>query len=72
MTFNELNEKVERGEIKYMGTAWARGYVSRKVDENGDIGYIERYNGRYGKGYKRHIPAWNSTRYHMVVYYIEQ
>lgn len=47
-------------------TAMYRGYVSVKSK-----GELEKYNGRYGKGYKilKHNP--NSTSYCLCVYAIE-
>lgn len=48
-------------------TAYAKGYISRKGTQN----YTEQYNGKYGKGEKRHYPCGESTRYHLVEYWIE-
>lgn len=48
-------------------SAYFRGYVSRV----GDYG-VEKYNGRFGKGYKVYVPNWNSTTYSFVRYYIEK
>lgn len=41
-----------------------RGYVRIGMD------YLERYEGKYGKGIKVHYNNPNSTRYNMVRYYI--
>lgn len=48
-------------------TAWHRGYVSRRLE-----GYAERYEGRFGKGYRVFYPSWSSTTYCRVAYYIEE
>ena len=48
-------------------TARARRYVSRKVD-----GIAEIYNGKFGAGYKVYTPAWDSSRYCYVTYYINK
>ena len=62
-------ESTMTGEIavifKYHHTSWARGYVSRKSD-----GYAEPYKGRLGIGFIHHAPAWSSTVYHYVFYYL--
>jgi hypothetical protein len=46
-------------------TSRARRYVSRKCD-----GIVETYNGKFGSGYKVYTPAWDSTTYCYVTYYI--
>ncbi len=51
---------------KIAACSWCRGYVSRKI-----AGEIEKYNGRYGTGYKIHTPTTSTTRYHLVTYYIK-
>lgn len=48
-------------------TSRARGYESRKKPE----GRIEEYNGKFGKGYKLYKPAWDSTKYCYVTYYVK-
>ena len=53
--------------LYYDHTAWARGYTSRKSD-----GWVEEYDGAFGKGYKVHRPSWKSTYYHEVDYYISR
>lgn len=47
-------------------TSWCRGYITRTHPE----GYIETYEGRFGRGYKWFKPSWQSTQYHHVTYYI--
>lgn len=61
MTFGEIKEN-----YNYHHTSYARGYHT--VKEN----TIEPYVGRFGKGYKVHYHANNTTQYHMVSYYIEK
>ena len=46
-------------------TARVRRYVSRKID-----GIAEPYKGKFGTGYKVYEPAWDSTRYCYVTYYV--
>ena len=46
-------------------TSWHRGYISRRSE-----GYVETYEGRFGRGYTWHQPSWKSTQYHRVTYYI--
>ncbi len=65
MNTQELNQKVENGEIKLHHTSLTRGYVSRKTD-----GHVYEYSGKFGKGYKHYSPNFESTRYCYVTYYI--
>lgn len=48
-------------------TSRCRGYVSRKNKE----GEIEKYKGKFGEGYKVLTPAWDSTKYCYVTYYVK-
>lgn len=61
MTMENIKEK-----CNYHHTAYARGYHTIKEDT------IEPYAGRFGKGYKVHYHANNTTQYHMISYYIEK
>jgi hypothetical protein len=65
MNVQELNQKIENGEVKLHHTALARGYVSRKTD-----GHVNDYSGYFGKGYAHYKPNFESTRYCYVTYYI--
>lgn len=53
--------------LEHHHTALFRGYVSRKNAG----GIVEKYSGKFGKGYKVLRPNWNSTRYSKVDYFIE-
>lgn len=53
---------------EYHHAACAGGYVSRLKDS--EIRF-ELYTGRFGRGYRVHLPRFNSNQYHTVVYYIE-
>lgn len=48
-------------------TSRARRYVSRKIE-----GIVEEYKGRFGVGYKVYTPAWDSTIYCFVTYYVKE
>lgn len=48
-------------------TASRRGYVSRRTE-----GKVERYEGRFGKGYIISLPRWDTTQYVTIKYYIEE
>jgi len=48
-------------------TSWSRGYVSRKKPE----GTLAKYAGKFGKGFVKFTPSWESTRYCFVTYYLE-
>ena len=59
-------EQIERdNKLYHHHSAWARGYVSRK-----NSGWVEEYDGAFGKGYKVHRPTRESTRFHIVEYYV--
>lgn len=45
--------------------AWAKGYISRRSE-----GYVERYSGKFGKGFTIHRPSWQTTNYHNIEYWI--
>lgn len=47
-------------------TSYTRGYHTVKGDT------IETYNGKFGKGFKVHSNASNTTNYHLVTYVIER
>ena len=56
MILKELELNVRNGELKYHHTAKALGYVScRTLREEYKI---ESYAGRFGKGYKIHMPSF--------------
>lgn len=65
----DLLEASKNGEYKHCKTSWERGYVSRKLKEKDYP--IEKYKGRYGEGYKVHIPSYKSTMYNYLDYYIK-
>lgn len=56
---------VNAGYIKFK-ISRAGGYISRKT-----AGMIVPYNGKYGVGYRWLYPAFDSTRYYFVAYYIK-
>ena len=60
MGINEI-----KANYKELHTSRARRYVSRKIE-----GIAEAYNGKFGKGYKVYTPAWDSTTYCYVTYYV--
>lgn len=45
--------------------SWGQGYI--KVDDDGKI---EKYAGRLGYGYIKHIRSKKSSRYHLIEYHI--
>lgn len=58
-------EEIEATCNKYC-TVWKGGYMSHKIKD----GIINEYNSRYGKGYTVETPAYNTTQYHYITYYI--
>lgn len=67
MTIAMLNTKVAAGELIAHHTASRRGYASRKAPE----GRIESYSGKFGRGYVRVTPRWDTTQYVTIEYYVE-
>lgn len=63
----ETKKMLEAQNLKKLHTSLARGYVSRKCPG----GYIEKYKGRFGEGYKLLTPNYTSTRYCFVTYFIK-
>lgn len=45
--------------------SWAQGYIKAEDD-----GKIEKYAGRLGYGYIKHIRSEKSKRYHLIEYHI--
>lgn len=60
MTINDI-----KANYKHHHTSRARRYVSRKSD-----GVVEPYSGKFGRGYKVYTPAWDSSTYCYVTYYV--
>lgn len=56
-----------RAQYRAHHTSRARRYISRKVE-----GVVEEYKGRFGIGYKVYAPAWDSTTYCFVTYYVKR
>jgi len=65
-TIAEVEALAASGKLRISHTASRRGYLSRKTR-----GYIEPYNGRYGKGYIHVEPRFDTTQYVSLTYYIE-
>lgn len=60
-------KEIEDAGYKLHHTARAQGYVSRK--DNTVV--ITPYSGKFGDGYKVKKPAFDSTRYCFVSYYVK-
>jgi hypothetical protein len=59
------NFLIRSGLVYRHHTATQRGYVSRKRE------YMDTaYEGRFGCGFIRHTPDFDSTRHHPIAYYI--
>lgn len=64
-SFEEALDIIEARYRKHH-TSYARGYLSRKGTEN----RIISYSGRFGTGYIVETPAWETTNYHHITYYV--
>lgn len=62
----DLEKKVESGELTKLHTSYIRKYVSRV---NGP--YVEDYKGRFGEGYALLSPNWDSSQYSYITYYVK-
>lgn len=69
MTYPELKKLIVSGKYSIAKEAWVTGYISRRVTP--DEYLVTLYKGRYGQGYKVHIPNDNSTTYHKVMYIVK-
>lgn len=67
MTFREL--KYDKNYIFHHEATHA-GYVSRLLEC--DEIEAKPYSGRFGEGFTVHLPMYESTRYHRVLYYIKK
>lgn len=70
INFTEIENMVAAGKLYFHHTAWAKGYVCKGYQ------YVEKYSGKFGKGYKVHCENCSdpqnerSNQYHHVKYYI--
>jgi hypothetical protein len=67
MTTIEKTFELQNRGYEFHHTAYAAGYVSRKTD-----GYLVKYEGKFGKGYKWLHPNSESTQYCYVTYIIKR
>lgn len=51
--------------VKYSHSAIQRVYCKRTVE-----GFVEKYEGRFGSGFKIHKPYWKSSAYHRIEYWL--
>ena len=61
---------IETMNCKYHHTASRRGYESRRRNPDGSLGHIEAYSGKFGTGYIKVLPRWDTTNYVKIEYYI--
>ena len=61
----ELDTLVANGAVREVRTGSRRGYTSRKGN-----GYVEAYSGKFGTGFARISPRWDTTQYVYVTYYV--
>lgn len=60
-----IEGKITYSDVNFVTEKYTTGYISRKG------GSIEKlYIGRYGIGFAVHKPAYNTSRYHRIAYYI--
>ncbi|MCR4718786.1 MAG: hypothetical protein K5768_04065 [Firmicutes bacterium] len=53
--------------FKFHHTGNRRGYISRKIG-----GFIEEYEGKFGKGFALILPRYDTTNYVNVEYWIKE
>lgn len=61
----ELDTLVANGTVREVHTSSRRGYASRKGN-----GWVEAYSGKFGTGFARISPRWDTTQYVHVTYYV--
>lgn len=64
-----LREAVTQHGYIYGDCTYSRGYVSRKIDNYGELDCHIAGGSRHGQLYVN-IPCWHSTRYHIRQYLI--
>lgn len=69
MDYNKLMDMKKRGMVNECHTSYSRGYVSRKL--SCEDYPVERYSGRFGKGYVVYSPSFNSSKYCYKTYFLE-
>lgn len=65
----DIKRLESEGKIMYHHTAVSAGYVSRKC-KSGSSYPVKPYKGRFGEGYKRFRPRYDTNRYCYVEYWI--
>lgn len=72
-TYNEIISMCMANQMSFHHSASARGYISAKSEP-----VVNKYNGRFGKGYTVEFPNKNgfgnksySNNFHHIEYYIE-
>lgn len=70
MTYKDIMNDVLNNKYFLHHTSYCRKYISRKL--RGQEYPIEKYNGRFGRGYKVYTPNYGSTQYSYVEYWIEK
>ena len=68
LTLGDIRPLINRNKLWKHHAAYCRGYVSRKLWP--DDWPAVPYKGRFGEGYKVFCPAYNSSRYCIVQYWI--
>ena len=62
----KLATAIKGGTVSEHHTSWTKGYVSRKNPS----GVVYPYTGKFGVGFKRLTPSYQSTTYCHVTYYV--
>jgi hypothetical protein len=70
MTYLELMQAVKDGKYKFFKSAIDKGFIGGDLAKENNY-KVDHYKGKYGKGFKVHIPRPDMTRYHTIHYYIE-
>lgn len=60
-----IKGNISYSDMEYIKTSYAPGYISRK-----DVVMEKLYIGKYGVGIAVHKPAFNTSKYHIISYYL--
>ena len=61
----KIEENLINEGLIFHHSALERGYISRKEPP-----FITIYKGKFGHGYKLHIPDFRGSRYHIIKYFV--
>ena len=61
----KIEENLRNEGLIFHHSALEKGYISRKEPP-----FLTKYKGKFGEGYKLHIPDFRGSNYHIIKYFV--